>query len=212
MNIILFGPQGSGKGTQADLLVEKYKLYHLSMGDELRKEIKKGTPLGKKISKIVNRGDLVPSKITNNISLKISKRKECKNGIIFDGYPRSMEQWIFLKNNFKIGATIEIILSEKESVRRIASRRVCPKCGHNYNTIWLKPKISRYCDIDHAKLIHREDDKPLEIKRRLKIYHTQTEPLKKEYKKQKILYTINGARPIKLVNNEIVKILKNIYK
>jgi adenylate kinase len=120
MNIILFGPQGSGKGTQAEAIEKEFKLYHLSMGDALRAEIKAETPLGKKIKKIVDSGALVPHDITNTIALNISKDKKCKNGIIFDGYPRAEEQWIFLKKNFKIDAAIELELSEKESVSRIA--------------------------------------------------------------------------------------------
>jgi adenylate kinase len=208
MNIILFGPQGSGKGTQADSITKEFKLYHLSMGDELRKEIKAQTSLGKKIKKIVDGGALVPHEITNNIALRASKVKDAKNGMIFDGYPRSMEQWQFVKKNFKIDAAIELTLPEKESVRRIASRRMCPKCGRNYNTIYLKPKVVGHCDADKTKLVQRDDDKPKAIKDRLKIYHSQTEPLKKEYSKLGILYKIDGNQPIKKVYKDILAVLK----
>lgn len=209
MNIILFGPQGSGKGTQAEFLEKEFKLYHLSMGDELRKEIRNKTALGKKIKKIVDSGVLVPCEITNGIALKVYKSKKNKNGIIFDGYPRSENQLIFVKKNFKIDAAIELHISEKESIRRIASRRMCPKCGRNYNTIYLKPKKTGYCDDDRIKLIHRDDDKSKEIKRRLGIYHSQTEPLKKEYGKLGILHVINGEQPIKKVNKDLLKVLRH---
>ncbi|MGV8141930.1 MAG: adenylate kinase family protein [Candidatus Woesearchaeota archaeon] len=208
MNILLFGPQGSGKGTQADMLSKELNLYHLSMGEELRKEIKGKTAIGKKVESIMARGDLVPVSITSDIVLKRSKSKECKNGIIFDGYPRSSEQWEFAKKNFKIDAAIELNLSEKESVRRIASRRVCPKCGKNYNIIYLKPKVTGRCDDDKTKLIQREDDTPKAVKDRLRIYHTQTEPLKKEYKKLGILKIIDGKQPIKKVYADMLKVLK----
>ena len=208
MNIILFGPQGSGKGTQAEAIEKEFKLYHLSMGDALRAEIKAQTPLGKKIKKIVDSGILVPCEITNAIALKNYKDKKNKNGIIFDGYPRSEKQWAFTKKNFKIDAAIELDLSEAESVRRIASRRMCPKCGRNYNLIYLKPKVAGYCDDDKSKLIQRADDTPKAIKDRLKIYHSQTEPLKKEYKKLGILHVIDGEQPIVKVHKDILKILK----
>jgi adenylate kinase len=208
VNIIIFGPQGSGKGTQAELLRKKFKLYHLSMGDELRAEIKKNTSIGKKIEKIVDSGALVPCEITNSIALNISKSKDAKNGIIFDGYPRSEKQWLFTKKNFRIDTAIELHISTKESVRRIASRRTCPKCGKNYNTIYIKPKVTGYCDDDNTKLVQRDDDKPKEIKRRLGIYHSQTEPLKKGYRELGILHIMNGEQPIQRVHKDILRILK----
>jgi len=211
MNIILFGPQGSGKGTQAESIAKEFKLYNLSMGEALRTEIKNKTAIGKKVEKIMDRGDLVPCEITNGIALKIYRdRKKNKNGIIFDGYPRSENQLIFVKKNFHIDAAIELHISEKESIRRIASRRVCPKCGKNYNTIYLKPKKAGYCDDDKTKLVQRDDDKPKAIKERLEVYHSQTEPLKKEYSKLGILHVINGEQPIKKVTKDLLKILKTI--
>jgi len=209
MNILLFGPQGSGKGTQAEMLEKKFGLYHLSMGDELRKEIKSGSALGKKLEKIMNKGLLVPSEITNQIALKISKLKESKNGIIFDGYPRSADQWLFIKKNFKIDAAIELHLTEKESVRRISSRRLCPKCGRNYNTIYIKPKVVGRCDDDNQKLVQRDDDTPKAVMDRLKIYYSQTEPLKKEYDKLGILSVIEGDQSIPKVSKDILASLKN---
>lgn len=209
MNIILFGPQGSGKGTQAEFLQKEFKLYNLSMGAALREEIKNKTAIGKKVEKIMDRGDLVPCEITNGIALKIyNDKQKNKNGIIFDGYPRSNNQLVFAKKNFHIDAAIELHISEKESVRRIASRRMCPKCGRNYNTIYLKPKVAGYCDDDKAALVQRDDDKPEAIKERLKIYHAQSEPLKKEYKKLGILHVIDGEQPIEKVHKDILKILK----
>jgi len=210
MNIIIFGPQGCGKGTQADLLVGKYGLYHLSMGDELRKEIKNKTAIGKKVEKIMNGGSLVPDEITNGIALERSKSKDAKNGMILDGFPRTDAQWNFIKKHMKIDVALEIDLAPKESIRRIASRRMCPKCGKNYNLIWLKPKKTGLCDVDGAKLIQRVDDKSKEIKKRLNIYASQTELLKKEFKKLGILHIINGNQPIKKVNKDILDILHGL--
>jgi adenylate kinase len=210
MNILLFGPQGSGKGTQADMISKQCGLYHLSMGEELRKEIKSKTAIGKKVESIMARGELVPISITSDIVLNRSKSSECRKGIIFDGYPRSQEQWEFAKKNFKIDAAIELDLSERESIRRIASRRMCPKCGRNYNVIYIKPKVAGRCDVDKTKLVQREDDTPKAVKDRLRIYHSQTEPLKKEYRKLGILHVIEGKRSIKRVNSDILKVLKKL--
>ena len=212
MNIILFGPQGSGKGTQADIIAEKYGLYHLSMGDELRREIKRSTSLGKKIANIINGGHLVPDSMTNTIIKNISNNKEAKKGIIFDGYPRRHSQWRYLKKNFDINAAIELHLSAKDSVKRVSTRRVCSECGKNYNIISLKPKKRGFCDIDNAKLIQRIDDKPKEIKLRLKIYHKDTEPVKHDYRKIGLLKEVDGNQPIPHVTKDIVKILNSIRK
>lgn len=208
MNIILFGPQGSGKGTQAENIAKEFNLYHLSMGDELRKEIKSGSALGKKIADIVKSGALVPNDITNQIAFKISRIKAAKGGMILDGYPRADEQWRFVKDNFKIDAALELGLSEKESIRRISSRRICSKCGKNYNIIYLKPKVDGKCDDDGTKLAQRDDDTPKAIKDRLKIYHLQTEPLKKEYQKLGILHVIDGSQSIGDVYSDILDVLR----
>ena len=208
MNIILFGPQGSGKGTQAETIAKDFKLYHFSMGEELRKEIKNKTAIGKNVESIMLKGDLVPTEVTSQIAVNVSKLKESKNGMVFDGYPRSAEQWAFMSKNFKIDAAIELTLSDKEAIDRIASRRTCPKCGKTYNLVWLKPKVEGLCDVDNAKLIQRDDDKPKAIKDRLKIYYSQTEPLKKEYKKLGILHIIDGEQPIEKVRKDILAILK----
>jgi len=208
MNIVLFGPQGSGKGTQAEVVAKELGLYHFSMGDALREEIKAKSAIGLKVEKIMASGALVPAQITFDIALKKSKSKECSKGIIFDGFPRSDEQYAFLKKNFKIDAAIELALSDEDAVKRIGSRRVCPKCGKNYNTIYLKPKKEGYCDDDNTKLIIRDDDKPVEVKKRLAIYKSQTEPLKAEYSKLKILHVVDASKPIPEVSKTILKLLK----
>lgn len=208
MNIILFGPQGCGKGTQSEFIIKKYGLKHFSMGDSLREEIKKGTKLGQDIAKIINKGNLVPDTMTFDIFR--NKKNNFKSGIILDGYPRTLAQLEFIRKEVKIDAAIEINLSEKESINRISTRRVCSSCGKNYNIKTSPPKKSGICDVDGEKLIQRDDDKPEEIKKRLNIYHSLTEPLKEEYKKMGILFVVDGSKSIKEVSLEIDKILKNI--
>jgi len=215
MNILLFGPQGSGKGTQAELISKKFNLYHLSTGDALRSEIKNDTALGKKVKSIINAGSLVSDDVINDIVLskyKIISSDTNYKGVIFDGYPRSYEQWVFVQKHFKIDAALEIHIEDEESINRISSRRMCTTCGKNYNLMWLKPKVDGHCDIDNAKIIQREDDNPIEVKKRLAIYHSQTAPLKIEYKKIGILHVINGNQSIDTVNDVVSKVLTSLKK
>lgn len=213
MNILLFGPQGSGKGTQAELISKKLNLFHLSTGDALRSEIKNDTDLGRKVKNIINVGSLVSDDIINDIVLSkynIISSDKTYNGVIFDGYPRSYDQWLFVQKHFKIDAALEIHIEDEESVHRISSRRMCTTCGKNYNLMWLKPAIDGHCDIDNAALITRDDDKPVEIRKRLAIYHSQTAPLKIEYKKVGILHVIDGSKSIEIVNNDVMHVLNSL--
>ncbi len=212
INIVVFGPQGSGKGTQSEKLSEKYGLFHLSLGDQLRLIVKSNTKKGKEIGKLINAGKLVSDKIVNDIILDIKKHSAAKHGIIFDGYPRRLTHYNWLKNHFKIDAAIDVHISDSESIHRINSRRVCPECRHNYNTIFLKPKKIGICDFCKTKLVHRADDKPEFVKKRLAIYHKSTEPLRAKYKKDGLLYIIDGSKPIKEVNQDINKVIDKIIK
>lgn len=210
MNIVLFGPQGSGKGTQAALISERFGLYHLSVGDELRKEIKKGTPFGKKVAAIINKGNLLPDEMTNRFVVKISKQPKCRKGIIFDGYPRRKAQFDFLISHFTVAAAIEIHVREKESLKRISSRRVCSGCGANFNVLTLKPKKKDVCDVCGGKLIIRADDHPKEILKRLQTYYKETYPIKKFYHKHKLLHEVNGEQSIERVSTDIATILRRL--
>ncbi len=205
MIIIIYGPAGSGKGTQSALIAKNLGIVHFSMGEALRDEIKRNTPIGKKIKDTVNSGKLVPAEITNKIILGIKSKK----GAVWDGYPRDSAQLEFVKKNFKIDYVFELAISDKEVIRRMSSRRVCPKCGRNYNTIWLKPKIAGKCDHDKEPLVHRDDDKPSQIKKRLEIYHKDTYSLREYYKKIGVLHVIDASGSIEEVNREIMAILND---
>jgi adenylate kinase len=209
MNIILFGPQGCGKGTQAKIIVNNYGLYQLSTGDELRAHIKAQTDIGKNAKAIMDAGGLVPDKIMEEIILtRIATIKS--NGIIFDGYPRTAPQWEFLRSHYNIDSAIEIRIPEEESVNRIATRRICTKCSYEYNILTKKPKIEGLCDYDGFKIIQRDDDTPEAVKVRLSKYRQQTEPLKIDYKSLGILHVIDGNRPINDVASDIDAILKKL--
>ncbi|MGV8151420.1 MAG: adenylate kinase family protein [Candidatus Woesearchaeota archaeon] len=207
MIVIIYGPAGSGKGTQAKLISEALGFRHFSMGEALREEIKKKSAIGKKVESIVNSGKLVPAEITNNIVLDACTKE--KKGIVLDGYPRNSAQMKFVKKNLKIDYAFELDVSDREVVRRLSARWSCPKCGKGYNTIYIKPKISGKCDIDAASLVQRDDDKPAQIKKRLEIYHKDTFPMRTYYKKLGVLHLIDGSKSIDAVHKSIMKIFKN---
>lgn len=207
MIVIIFGPQGSGKGTQAAMISEKTGMLAFSMGEALRNEIKGKTDIGRQVEGIMAKGELVPANITNDILLKAVNSPEADKGIIIDGYPRDEKQLDFYSKNFHTDYAFELDLSEEESIRRISTRRVCPHCGRNYNIIWIKPKIEGTCDACGTELIHRDDDKPEEVKRRLEIYTKNTLPMKKYYERLGVLHAIDASGTIREVNEKIMDVL-----
>lgn len=208
MNLILIGPQGSGKGTQAELLNEKFKIPTMSVGQVLRDHIRRKTALGKKVEKYVLSGALVPNQITNQLVKEELKKSKYKKGIILDGYPRDVAQARFLEKLIKIDYLILINISQKETIKRLGGRRVCT-CGENYHILYKKPKKDMRCDKCGKPLIQRKDDYPQAIKARLKIYNNETKPIIDFYKKQGKLIKIDGEKPIKKV---FVSILQEFKK
>jgi len=204
-NLVLMGPAGSGKGTQAKLLSEKYTIPHISAGVIFREIRKEDTDLGRKVRELIDRGNLVPDNITNEIILRRINEPDCEKGFILDGYPRNTSQAEFLENHKTIKKCILIEVSDKECVRRISARRICSECRADYNIIYLKPKQEGVCDVCGGKLIMRDDDKPEAIMKRLRIYHEITEPLIGFYEKKGILLRINGEQPIQKVFEDIVR-------
>jgi adenylate kinase len=209
MNLILIGPQGSGKGTQAELLNEKLNIPIISVGRLLRRQIRKETDLGKKIEKYVTKGDLVPNKITNQVVKHELGKLKYKKGAIFDGYPRDLGQTIFLERLIKIDYLILIKISKAETIKRLSGRRVCLSCGENYHILYKKPQNDMICDECGKKLIRRKDDNPAAIKARLKIYNQETKPIIDYFDKQGKVIKINGEQTIKRVLKDILKALKN---
>lgn len=205
-NIIIFGPQGSGKGTQADILSAKFNIPHISTGDIFRKNTKEQTDLGKKITAFLAEGKLVSDKITNEVVKKRLEQPDCQNGFILDGFPRNLNQAEFLNKFKKIWLALEIWISDQETLRRISGRYSCPKCGAIYHTEFKPPKKRGICDKCGTKLIIRNDEEA--IAKRLKIYHEQTMPLIAYYKKQEIYKKIDGTPPIPEVTEKIMKIFK----
>lgn len=196
MNIILFGPPGVGKGTQAQLLADQYGLATFSSGDLLRQEISLSSPTGRKVEQYLKRGHLVPDDMMYEIidNFLIENRDR---GILFDGYPRNLNQARSLETNVaQIGRTIDLAfemhLDEAELIRRLVNRRYCPTCGRIYNCTTEPPCERDLCDEDHTRLVTRVDDTADVIHRRLEIYDTETRPMVDYYKSLGIYRRINA--------------------
>lgn len=213
MKIVLFGPPGSGKGTQAELLKEKEGFYHFSTGDFFRQEIAKQSSLGKKVEYYLERGLLVPDEIVIEVVENFLKENYEKK-IVFDGYPRTIPQAISLDQylshkNKKINFCFLIEVSEEEIIKRLTARRVCENCGAIYNLNFKKPKIENLCDFCNNHLVQREDDKEEVIRERIAIYYKDTLPLIDYYEKKNTLYRINGDLGRDYVYSEIIKIIRS---
>lgn len=206
MNIILFGPQGSGKGTQADQSSKMLGIPHISTGDIFRENIKNKTELGLKIQKLISDGMLVPDDITNEIVKNRLKENDCTDGFILDGFPRNINQAKFLDTVADIDLALEIWISDEEAIKRIGLRRTCPDCGAVYHLTHITPKEEGLCDKCGGKLIIRADDKPGAIKKRLATYHKETEKLTKYYKEKSLYKKVDGMGSIEDVNKEVSKI------
>lgn len=212
MNIVLLGPPGAGKGTQAKQIAEKFNIPHISTGDIFRKNIKEKTPLGITAKEYIDKGYLVPDEITIAIVEDRLKQEDCLNGFLLDGFPRTIEQAdaldrVLLSINKRLEYVIDIQVSEDELIKRLTGRRICTACGASYHIIFNPPKQEGICDLCNAELIQRPDDSIETVKNRLDVYKKQTEPLIKYYKDKQIYYGINGEQDIQKVFSDISSVL-----
>ncbi len=216
MKLILLGPPGGGKGTVAKRLQKEFNIPVISTGVILREEIERKTRLGKKVQNIMNKGRLVPDEVITEIIKERIKQEDCKNGYIFDGFPRNIEQANSLeKLNKELNEYIDYVfyfeIPFSEIIKRLSNRRVCKKCGTNYNLLFNPPQKDNICDICGGELYQRDDDKEETIKNRLKVFAEQTLPLKKYYK-EKSLLTVIDANWSENAFLEMKKILKGLQK
>lgn len=207
MRIVLIGPQGSGKGTQANLLSTKLKIPHIDAGQLLREEVEKGTMLGKKIGVKMARGELIDPSIAPIIIGKRLAKSDCKKGFILDGFPRDVTQAKMLEKTTEIDAVIELEVKDSLAVKRLTNRWQCMKCDTIYG-ITMQPKKKGLCDKCKRKLVKRKDDTPALIKRRLKLYHKVTEPLITYFKKHTKVIAIDASKPVDAAFNDIIKSFK----
>ncbi len=198
LNIILMGPPGAGKGTQATKIEDAYHLPHISTGDMFREAIAAGTELGKQAKAIIEAGGLVPDEITIGLVKERLAKDDCANGYLLDGFPRTIAQAEALtKMGPEIGREVSLVVDisvpDDELTKRIAGRRVCPDCGASYNIHFLPPKVEGKCDRCSGELKQRKDDNEASFAIRLANYHSQTAPLIDYYKKQGIYHGFQGA-------------------
>jgi len=200
LNLILLGPPGAGKGTQADRLVEDFGLPHISTGDILRAQVAEGTELGQQAKRYMDAGELVPDDVIVGMIIDRIAEGDARDGFLLDGFPRNVQQADALAEALAaagrhLSAALLIDVPDEEVVRRLAGRRVCVKNpSHIYHLDYDPPKHEGVCDQDGSRLVQREDDREETIRRRLEVYHTQTEPLIGYYDRAGLLRRLDGAR------------------
>ena len=210
--IIMLGAPGAGKGTQAKQIAAKYGIPHISTGDIFRANIKNGTELGKKAKEYMDQGLLVPDELTCDLVMDRISQEDCKDGFVLDGFPRTIPQAEALdaaleKKGDKMDYAIDIEVEDENIIRRMSGRRACLNCGATYHVVTIPPKKEGICDVCGSELVLRDDDQPETVKKRLDVYHEQTQPLIDYYKKQNILKSVNGMAPMETVFANIVAIL-----
>ncbi len=212
MRLILLGPPGAGKGTQAKYIADEFNIPQISTGDILRENVVKGTKLGKKAKVYMDKGELVPDDVMIGLVKQRVAADDCSNGYILDGFPRTTVQADGLEKALEdenIDKVLFINVSDDTVVERLSLRRVCRKCGTIYHLKFNPPTEDNICDKCGGELYQRDDDKEATIKNRLNVYRKQTEPLVDYYRNKGILVEINGEEPVDNINEEIRRILKN---
>jgi adenylate kinase len=212
MRIVMLGPPGSGKGTQGDLIEEKYGFAKVSSGDLLREEVKAGTALGKEAEVCMRRGELVSDVLVLDMIQERISRPDCQTGYVLDGFPRNISQAKMLEKAVPSAHEIvlDIRLSDFSLVERLSARRICSNCGMIYNLQVKAPTKEGICDVCTHKLIARDDDVPEVIQRRLKIYHDQTEELVTYYRERNIYHAVNGEGKVDEVFFQVATILDRL--
>ena len=212
MNLILLGPPGAGKGTQAVKIIEKYNIPHISTGDIFRKNISEGTRFGKKAKEYMDKGELVPDSLVIEIATDRLTEDDCKNGFLLDGFPRTVEQAVALdaflgEHGKKIDHVLDIDVPKEELMTRLIGRRVCKNCGATYHVTNMPPKIEGICDKCGGELMQRADDTESTVENRIEVYNKQTKPLLNYYDKLGNIAHLDGSIGLEKLFAQIVGIL-----
>ena len=212
MNLILLGPPGAGKGTQAAKIVEKYNIPHISTGDIFRENIKNGTKLGKKAQSYMNKGELVPDSLVIEIAEDILRKDDCKDGFLLDGFPRTVEQAVALDafladEGKKVDHVLDIDVEKPELMKRITGRRVCQACGATFHITGMPPKKEGICDKCGGELIQRADDTEETAENRIEVYNSQTKPLLDYYDRAGNIAHLDGSIGLNQLFAQITQIL-----
>jgi len=213
MRLILVGPPGAGKGTQAVHLAKYFKIPHISTGDIFRANLKNGTELGKQAQTFMDRGELVPDSVTNEMVKDRLGNSDVANGFLLDGFPRNTNQaqvldQILADKNMPLDAVLELKIDNAEIIKRLSGRRTCKECGAPSHVVFEKPKAAGVCDICQGALYQREDDKEEVLTRRLDIYSEQTMPIIKYYEKLGLLKNISALGDVTEITDKAIAALK----
>ena len=213
MHIILMGPPGAGKGTQAANLVKRYGILHISTGDMFREAVKEGTPLGKEAKSYMDAGKLVPDEVTIGIVRERLGRSDCKKGFILDGFPRTVEQAdalneILADNGLKLTGVLNINVPAADLIERAVGRRICKNCGHSFHVKFNPTKVEGVCDDCGGTTYQRADDSEETMKSRLSVYESSTRPLIEYYKKAGVYKEIDGRQDIAKVEADLAAVLE----
>jgi adenylate kinase len=215
LNLILFGPPGAGKGTQAQRLADDFQLPYIATGDMLRQNVAEGTDLGREAKRYMDAGDLVPDDVIVAMVADRLQQDDARDGFILDGFPRTVAQAKALDRQMaelgrRTTAVLLLDVPDDEVQRRLSGRRVCVKKGHNYHVEFDPPKREDVCDQDGSRLIQRDDDKPEVVRNRLQVYHAKTKPVTEYYDEQGLLKRIDGTRNPTEVHDHIRAVIATL--
>lgn len=213
MRLVLLGPPGAGKGTQASSIVKKYNIPHISTGDIFRANIKEGTELGKKAKGYMDKGLLVPDEVVVSIVKDRLTKDDCANGFLLDGFPRTVNQAEALDNELllmgiKLNKVVNIDADSKVLIERAIGRRICKECGATYHVKFNPPTVEGVCNLDNAPLFQRDDDVEETVATRIQVYLDQTQPLIDYYQQKGLILNIDGIKPIDDIFNAIITALE----
>jgi adenylate kinase len=215
MRLVLVGPPGAGKGTQAQFLAAHFQIPHISTGDIFRANLKGETPLGLEAKKYMDKGDLVPDSVTNDMVKDRLNKDDLDNGFLLDGYPRNVAQAevlraVLAEKATPLHAALELNIDPEEIVARLSGRRSCSNCQKPYHVVNEKPAVEGICDACGGALIQREDDKAEVIKHRLNVYAEQTAPIINFYRNEGLLITINASGPVSEITASAISALSRV--
>jgi adenylate kinase len=213
VKLLIMGPPGAGKGTQAEVLVKELNITHISTGDMFRAAIKEGTEMGKKAKEYMDKGELVPDSVVVGMVKERLSQPDCKGGFLLDGFPRTVAQAEALDETLKsmgikLDGVINIAVPREKLMERLTGRRVCRSCGASYHVIFNKPQVEGKCNSCGGELYQRSDDNEVAVGNRLDVYEAQTQPLIDYYARQGLLKNINGDQEIKKVLADVLASLR----
>ena len=215
MRLVLVGAPGAGKGTQAQFLAAHFAIPHISTGDIFRANLKGNTPLGLEAKKYMDKGELVPDSVTNDMVKDRLNQGDLENGFLLDGYPRNVAQAevlraVLAEKGTPLHAALELSVDSEEIVTRLSGRRSCPNCQRTFHVVYEKPSVEGVCDGCGTALVQRDDDKAEVIARRLEVYSEQTEPIISFYRNEGLLITISATGPVNEITDSAIAALSRV--